>query len=68
MTKATKYVAHAIAGKRILAGLTLRELSERVGISHQALQMIESGRNVPTVQTLEAIAVALNVRMSDLLP
>ena len=46
--------------------VTLKELSLRTGISKSALQRIESGEVSPTLETLEIIAEALGVRVTDL--
>lgn len=46
---------------RELCGFTLRTLGERVGVTPPAIAHIESGRNVPSPDTLEAIAKATDV-------
>lgn len=46
--------------------LTLRQLAELTGLSKSALNNIEDGKNSPTLNQLEAIAMALNVRITDL--
>lgn len=43
-------------------GLSLRELAERVGVSHAAIKKYEDGLAVPSSTTLLALARALNVR------
>jgi len=59
-------------GERVLAnrkqrGLTLREVSERTGVSIAMLSMLERGRSNPSIGTLHALADAFGVRMSELL-
>lgn len=45
-------------------GLSQRELSQRAGISANAVSLIERDENSPSVSTLQRLASALNVRMS----
>jgi len=45
-------------------GLSQRELSQRSGISPNAISLIERDENSPSVSTLQSLASALNVRMS----
>jgi transcriptional regulator with XRE-family HTH domain len=40
---------------RARAGLSLRELARRAGTSHSTLSAYETGRKVPTVETLDRI-------------
>lgn len=47
---------------RKAAGLSLRALGERIGLSHTAIQKYEDGNNVPDSATLLRLARALNVR------
>lgn len=46
--------------------LTLKELEDLTGISKSTLNTIENGITSPTLRQLEAIAAALDVRMTDL--
>lgn len=46
--------------------LTLMQLEELTGISKSTLNNIENGITSPTLRQLEAIAAALDVRMTDL--
>ena len=55
-----RYTARVDAGTlirtaRSRAGLTLRALGERAGTSHSTLAAYESGRTIPTVNTLDRI-------------
>ncbi len=47
--------------------VSLRELQARTGISKTTLNNIESGKTSPTVDQIEKIAAALDVRISTLL-
>lgn len=47
--------------------LTLKELAERSELSVSYLSDIERGRTIPTLNTLESIANALDVTVIDLL-
>ena len=46
-------------------GLSMRALSERCGLSTNAISMIEHGENSPTVSTLQRLANALSVNIAD---
>lgn len=46
--------------------VTLVKLSDLTGVSKSTLNNIENGRVSPTIKQLEAIAKALEVRISDL--
>ena len=75
MEKLTSYHGRfnsAIVGRRIAArrrdiGMTLRELSERTGMSAPIICRIEQGRISLTVETLTKFAEALDVQEADLL-
>lgn len=51
---------------RIEKHLTLIQLAAMTGISKSTLNNIENGRTSPTLDQLDAIAKALNVRITDL--
>ena len=46
---------------RQAAGLTLRALGEKAGLSHTAVNGIEKGHQIPAADTIEALAQALGV-------
>jgi len=48
------------------SGLTQAQLAEKVEISHHYLAMVELARNIPTVDTIERLANALNVEVYEL--
>ena len=60
-------VSERIKALRQELGLTQEELCERAEISVDAVNRIENGTRVPTIDTLEKIAVALGSSVSDLL-
>ena len=46
--------------------ITLKQLQDLTGITKTALNDIENGKRSPTLDQLEKIAKALNVRITDL--
>lgn len=46
-------------------GLTQEELAELIQMEQNSISVIESGRNFPTLGTLEKIAKVLDVNLSD---
>lgn len=52
---------------RIKKGITLIELSKLSGISKSTLSNFENGRTVPNLYQIEDIAIALGVRITDLI-
>ena len=46
-------------------GLTQEQLAELINMEQNSISVIESGRNFPTVGTLEKIAQILEVNLSD---
>ena len=55
-----------IKAARESAGLTIRALAEKTGLSTATIQYAESGKVVPRVNTLEKIANACGVAIADL--
>lgn len=47
-------------------GYTLERLERKSGISKSTLQRIETGETSPTLDSMEKIAKAINVRITDL--
>jgi transcriptional regulator with XRE-family HTH domain len=52
---------------RKLRGLSQAELAEKAGLSQPAIGAIEAGKKSPTLRTLEKLAAALGVKVTDLL-
>ena len=46
-------------------GLTQEQLAELIDMEQNSISVIESGRNFPTLGTLEKIAKVLDVNLSD---
>ena len=52
---------------RVHAGLTQKELSDRIGVSYQMIQTWENNRRNPKIESLQKIAEALNIDVSEFL-
>jgi transcriptional regulator with XRE-family HTH domain len=59
-------IAVSLRRERERAGLTLTELARRAGVAKSTLSQLESGTGNPSVETLWALGVALNVPLSQL--
>lgn len=51
---------------RVNKNLTLKQLAEMTEISKTTLNTIENGKTSPTLRQLETIAIALDMKISDL--
>jgi transcriptional regulator with XRE-family HTH domain len=51
----------ALIGARIAAGLTQQELADRMGMKQPQLARLESATNLPSLETLQRLAQALDV-------
>jgi transcriptional regulator with XRE-family HTH domain len=51
---------------RILQKISQRELAERLGVTQQNIQQLESGKRDPKLKTIRKIAAALNVDFYEL--
>jgi transcriptional regulator with XRE-family HTH domain len=60
-------IAMRIKALRAKRRITQAELAERAGISHGYLARLETGRQDPTITTLEKLAKALKVPVEKLL-
>jgi transcriptional regulator with XRE-family HTH domain len=60
-------LAEVIRERRVQAGFSLGQLAVRTGLSRQMLSYVETGRRVPSVDSLARIARAFGVRGSRLL-
>lgn len=64
----TSYVTcSAIRSLREGAGLTQRQLAERIGVTDKAVSKWETGRGLPDVTLVEPLARALGVSVAELL-
>lgn len=51
---------------RTIKKITLMELSKKSGIGKSTINNIENGKVSPTLFQLETIAIALNIKITDL--
>ncbi len=65
-SQVAKELARNVRRLRKLKGWTQDELAAKLRIEQMAVSLIENGRSNPTLQTLEAIAECLDVRLVDL--
>lgn len=56
-----------IAYYREKAGLSQRELADRVGVSSGAIGQYETNRRTPRIETLRRLAEALHVSVAELI-
>jgi transcriptional regulator with XRE-family HTH domain len=61
-------IAKYLAAHRTTCRMTQSELAEKVGMSRASIGLIERGEGLPSVETLYALAVALECEAWDLLP
>jgi ribosome-binding protein aMBF1 (putative translation factor) len=57
-----EHLARIVIRRRIELELTQEELATRMGTSHSAISRIESGQHSTSVQTLQRLAAALEMR------
>jgi transcriptional regulator with XRE-family HTH domain len=60
-------IASSLRRERGRTGLSLTELARRAGIAKSTLSQLESGTGNPSVETLWALSVALEIQISQLL-
>jgi transcriptional regulator with XRE-family HTH domain len=60
-------IAASLRRERSRAGLSLTELAKRAGIAKSTLSQLESGTGNPSVETLWALSVTLEIQFADLL-
>ena len=60
-----KLIAEVIQDARRKAGLKQSELAEKIGISEKHLSKIETGKNIPALDTFLKILDTLNLNLSD---
>ncbi|SDP56364.1 transcriptional regulator, XRE family with cupin sensor [Actinopolyspora xinjiangensis] len=65
-SEAIETISIALRHHRERAGVSLSELAKRAGVAKSTLSQLESGEGNPGVETLWALAVALNVPFSRL--
>ena len=62
-----KTIFNQFKALRISAGLTQKELADKLGVSQVSVWQWESGDNLPRADKLPAIAAALGCTVNDLL-
>lgn len=67
MTLAIEIVAKGLQRERQKAGLSLAEVSRRAGIAKSTLSQLESAQGNPSLETLWALCVALNIPFAQLM-
>jgi len=60
-------LAKGLSRKRFEKGLTLEELSKLSGVTASQISMMENGKTMPTLRTLEKLALALDTKVFYLL-
>jgi transcriptional regulator with XRE-family HTH domain len=66
MAKITPVVAARLKALRLARGLSLEELSERIGVGESQLRKMEAGERQASLDNYEAIALELGVTLADL--
>lgn len=62
-----KKIGGSIAAIRKLTGWTQGDLAERIGVETETVSRFERGATLPSLVTLQKLAVALNTTMGDLI-
>jgi transcriptional regulator with XRE-family HTH domain len=60
-------LAKGLSRKRFEKGLTLEELSKLSGVTAPQISMMENEKTMPTLRTLEKLALALDTKVFYLL-
>jgi transcriptional regulator with XRE-family HTH domain len=60
-------IGSSVAAVRKGTGWTQGELAERVGVETETISRFERGATIPSLVTLQKLAVALNTTMADLI-
>ncbi|MBT3186248.1 MAG: helix-turn-helix transcriptional regulator [Candidatus Thioglobus sp.] len=58
---------HVLKQKRLATGLSQEKFAEKVGLSMRSISLLETGKQQPTLPTLNKIAQAFNIKTSELL-
>ena len=65
--KLNERIGRRIRQERLRRNLTIRQVSDRVGMSFSGLSQVELGKNAASIAALVRIAKALGLRVSKLL-
>lgn len=55
---------HSLIGARLRAGLTQKDLAERMETTQSAISRLEAGEHIPTVDTLCRLSAILGIEFS----
>ncbi len=58
--------AETIRSLRVRAGITQRELAERIGVTDKAVSKWESGRGLPDAGLMQQVAQGLGISVAEL--
>ncbi|MEU7910593.1 helix-turn-helix domain-containing protein [Microbispora bryophytorum] len=67
MSGAAAAIGAQIRLRRTQRGMSAAELARRAGLGKATLSSLEAGTGNPTIETLEAVALALHIPLTDLL-
>lgn len=56
-------IAHEIIRSRVTAGMSQKELAEKIGTTQSAIARLESGDHTPSVSTLKRVAAATDTQL-----
>ncbi len=60
-------VGRNIKARRLELGLSMREVSEKIGVSEYCMWQIEGGNRNSDLHTLIAIAISLDISLAELI-
>ena len=63
MNQQTQHTGEMIRQARLSAGLTQKELGERIGVTESAIHKLEKRKTPPAVSTLERVAKAIGKKL-----
>jgi len=58
---------YTLKQERLALGLSQEKFAEKVGLSMRSISLLETGKQQPTLSTINNIAKALNIKPSELL-
>ena len=67
MTQPITVIAQSLVRERTRAGLSLAEVARRAGIAKSTLSQLEAGNGNPSLETLWALCVALDIPFARLM-
>jgi transcriptional regulator with XRE-family HTH domain len=59
--------SNVLKQERLATGLSQEKFAEKVGLSMRSISLLETGKQQPTLPTLNRIAKALDIKTSELL-